>query len=109
LTHEGVGKRFWSFPADVEADLLHRLDHAGVESARRLAARRAHADSARSALVEKGCRHLAASRVVDAHEKNLGDVSGHVMPRPYPQNTVGYESIPCRREVWSRSSADSYC
>src|SRR5467141_2518892 len=108
LTHESVGEGFRNLPADVEADLFHCLDHAGVESARRLAAGRAHADSARPPFVEKRCRHLAASRVVDAHEQNLGDVFAHAMPRPYPQTTVGSESIPCRREARSRSSAASW-
>src|SRR3982074_3006447 len=61
--HRVGGERFWKLLADVDADLLHRLDHARIERARRLAASRADKDTTTGLLIHERRRHLAPTRV----------------------------------------------
>ena len=67
-----VGEWLRELLAHVDAELLHRLDHSGVDALARVAAGGADVDATLRAELHESCGHLAAPCVVHADEENFG-------------------------------------
>src|SRR6266849_4794075 len=67
-----VRQRFWKLSADIQADLAHRLDHARIQRACRLATGRSDVYATCGVTLEKCRRHLADPRCARTRREPLG-------------------------------------
>src|SRR5439155_5120787 len=74
VANDLVRERLGELLGDVDPDLGHRLQDGRVDLVGWRAARRANVDTTLRIVVEQSSRHLAATRVVDADEKDLRPV-----------------------------------
>ena len=77
--HELVIERLRELLPEVDAYLRHRFDRGRVDLFGRIRAGGSDVHAAVGELVQQSRRHLAASRVVDAHEQDLGHVLGDLL------------------------------